>query len=394
MDFDSSLLPADVPVEKIFGNSDIPEMPGHYCVELGVSNVKCFEALMRIDHTRFTAQDIVFLTSMTASRVVAYGQWLRHCNLDTRVGIYATVSAELEDTQARNIRRSGVGLSDASFDALENVVVTNDVKRSMYRYLFDSIPDAKASNYKVFYEEPFPNRGFLDLCQNSDVSFIYLHSMYQRMPKFARQDEKNETTIKTTTPPKTKANTTINIAYLGSGGVGHNNKGQHLVADIVNAINRRHQGLSYSIQLGAANGDTGPGSWQTTLFERLEKIQNLVIHSGMLTCNEYCDLIESASIVLLPYGPRYRHIMSGIFDDCLFLGKVCVIPSQSKMALWMERHNLDCPTFKMWDAYGVSAALDQAILHYDFYKTQFSAAQNICHQRWERTNPISVFDNA
>jgi len=396
VDFDESLMSAGVQVEKIFGDSVLLDMPGHYCVELGVSNAKCFEALMHIDHTCFADSDIVFLTSMTASRAVAYGQWLRYCKLRARVGIYATVSSEIEDTQGRDIRRSGVELSDASFSALENVIVSNDLKRSMYRYLFDSIPDACAANYKVFYEEPFPNRGFLELCKNNDVSFVYLHSMYQRIPILADGDDyvsDNLSHYPGGISPE-KMNKRINIAYLGSGGVGHNSKGQHLIGDVISGINRCHQGLSYSIQLSAVQEGEGYVSGETQGLKQLEDIQNLKLYLGMLSCNEYCNLIESSSIVLLPYGPRYRHIMSGIFDDCLFLGKICVTPAQSKMALWMERHNLDCPVFKTWDTEGVITALEQAIINYDFYQSQFNAAQKICRQRWERSNPITVFDGS
>ncbi|VAW84399.1 hypothetical protein MNBD_GAMMA18-983 [hydrothermal vent metagenome] len=94
---------------------------------------------------------------------------------------------------------------------------------------------------------------------------------------------------------------------------------------------------------------------------------------------------------MLPHRTRYRHIMSGIFDDALYQGKVCIIPQQSKMALWMDRHNLDFPMFAQWERESISAAIDDALARLPFYREQARAAQKIRRDSWSRNNPIDVF---
>ena len=97
--------------------------------------------LLEIDVSSFSDDDILFLTSATAERVVAYADWLRtvFAKFGGKVGIYTTVSAEVDDTVGRHLRRNGISISAESFAELDNVVTDNELKCSMYRYLFDSI---------------------------------------------------------------------------------------------------------------------------------------------------------------------------------------------------------------------------------------------------------------
>lgn len=379
VDFDADLMPAGVGVEKVFGASMVPDLDGHFCIDLAVSNQRCREDLKAIDPGRFGPGDILFLTSATAQHAIAYGHWLREIDagLRCRVGIYCMISSEIDDTRGRDLRRHGIPLSNDSFAALDRVVLPNELKRSMYRYLIDSIPPGRATRYKVFYEEPFASRVFLELCDNPEVEFTYLHSMYPgEMPE-----------LHGNAPDRTPAS----IAYLGSGGLGGDSKGQHLVADIVEHVEQHHPSLSLVMQLGDARTGSGVAPQHEALISALGDKRNVQLQVGMLSCADYCRLIENTDLMLLPYGPRYRHIMSGIFDDCLFLGKVCVIPKQSKMALWMERHNLDFPGFTEWSAGGVITALDDALARFEFYQQQFNQAQSICQRRWQKKNPIAVF---
>ncbi len=380
--FDSEQMPAGVRLEKVFGKTSSASLKGHYCIDLASSNMDCYEELKSIDHTVFAADDIVFLTSLTASRSIAYGKWLREIidELPSRIGLYAITSSEVDDTLGRQMRRNGIEISDASFQQLDEVVVPNEIKRSMFRYLFDSIPADQVDRFRVFYEEPFPNRAFLETCKHDSLKFIYTHSMYSGRPTPQSQ-------------PRSEPSENLKIAYLGSGGVGDVSKGQHLIAAVVGEINARSNNVSFIVQMGNAREAGYISEEQKSQLGLLAGHDNLALYTGLLDCETYCDLIESADIVLLPYGPRYRHIMSGIFDECLFLGKVAVIPERCKMSLWMERHNLDCPTFKTWDVEGVCLAVEDAINNITHYQAQFAEAQKIYRQRWERYNPIEAFSH-
>lgn len=378
VDFAPELMPAGVKVHPVFGTAADSALSGHYCVDLGSANSRCYEELAAVDCSRFKEDDIVFLTSLTAERAVAYGRWLREhaAGLKSAVGIYAIVSSEIDDTLGRDIRRNGLPISDGSFALLDEVVVPNELKRSMYRYLFDSIPEDKSTRYKIFYEEPFHNRTFIDCCRNPEVEFVYLHSMYPGpQPPVEHKKEKGR----------------LKVGYMGSGGVSSVDKGVHLIREVIERAVANHTHLAFSVHLGSARAREGVSDEQKQLLDFLQDNKQVELDTGLLNCQEYCALIEGVDIVLLPYGDRYRHIMSGIFDDSLFLAKVCVIPAGSKMALWMERHNLDFPAFKHWSVEGVSRALDDAVVHYDHYKAQFLEAQAICRRRWQKLNPLSVF---
>lgn len=374
--FDESLAPQGVKIVKSFGCLQHAVVAGHYCVGLGVANQRCLEELLDIDISSFGDNDVVFLTSATAERVVAYGQWLRTFigSFKGKVGIYTTVSAELDDTIARQLRRNQLTISEETFSILDDVVVGNDLKLSMYRYLFDSIPPERSSDFKIFYEEPFPNRRFLDLCQDPKVDFVYLHSMYPGMVDDRRGSSRKG----------------LMVAYLGSGGVGDDNKGHHLLEGIISRINQRYSDVDFAIHLGNAE------RWCVTdaladVEEALSRHDNVSILTGFLDCDDYCGLIETADIVILPYGPRYWHVMSGIFDDCLFLGTPCVIPVRSKMALWLERHNIDFSGFSRWNVEEVVRALGNVLENYTHYSKEFGEAQRICRARWLRCNPFAVF---
>ena len=351
VDFDPALMPTGVTVVATFSDAELPSLKGHYCTALGESNMACYQALTTVDYRQFGDDDIVFLTSVTAERVVAYGQWLREVvgKTQCRYGLYAHISSEVDDTLGRDIRRSGLSINDDAFAALDETVVPNEMKRSMYRYLFNSIPDEQIERFRVFYEEPFPNRNFIDLAQKPGLLFIYLHSLYPG----AALDIAD-------TPVSSE---TINVACLGSGGLGGDgvSKGQHLLANLVDHAATRHSNLTFTVQLGNRFSEGSMTDIQRQQHELLTGRSNVSIYEGLLSCEEYCSLLEKSDVMLLPYGPRYRHIMSGIFDDALYQGKVCIIPQQSKMALWMDRHNLDFPMFAQWNRESISAAIDDAL---------------------------------
>jgi len=373
VDFDESLAPSEVTVLKVFNSDSCGEFIPHQVVTLGVKNQECLEQLRSIDTSNFAADDVLFLTSATAERVLAYGQWLREIlpTFSGKVGIYNTVSSEVDDTVGRELRRGGVEISDESFTVLDNIASPNQQKRSMYRFLFDSIPSGRGRDVKVFYEEPFPGRGYLELCFDPEIEFVYLHSMY---PGFL-------------SVPNNTRGEKIRVAFLGSGGVSFEDKGRHLLPGIVNRFEDRND-VEFLIHLGvgSAHGEISVDDFSLPLTQH----DNVSLKQGALGCASYCELIESSDVVVLPYGPRYRHIMSGVFDDCLFLGIPCVVPAQSKMALWLERHNISHCSFSCWDVEGVAIAMDKLLDEYDLYKAQFQKAREICRERWERLNPFSV----
>jgi hypothetical protein len=60
-----------------------------------------------------------------------------------------------------------------------------------------------------------------------------------------------------------------------------------------------------------------------------------------LSRTEYCDAMQRASVVLLPYdGPAYAERSSGIFVEAVVAGKIVLTSAGSWMASELERHGL------------------------------------------------------
>jgi len=372
--FDETMAPEGVHISKVFNSTNNDEIPEHYAMQIAATNQSCLDALLKIDVTDFGDNDVLFLTSATAEHIIGYGHWLGKIftSFTGKVAIYNTLSAEIDDTMGRQLRRNGLTISDESFLSLDNMVVSNDFKISMYRFLFSSIPAERGKDVNIFYEDPFPNRKFKDICQNPDVDFTYLHSMYPGVVNNNRHTSKD-----------------LEVVYLGSGGVGDNHKGHHLLENIIIKTKQNYSDVKFTLQLGNSL-NSNANETMLNLKQEVEKNSNVMTLMGALNCTDYCNLIEKAAVVLLPYGPRYQHIMSGIFDDCLFLGIPCVIPRNSKMALWLDRHNIKFPGFEHWNAEDVTKALDDALSNIDYYNEQFKLAQNICQQRWKNHNPFTA----
>jgi len=144
-------MPIPVKITKLFGQNIIPNIPKHFSTELSAANIQCLQDLQSIDPSDFAADDIVFLTSLNSTRILAYGQWIEQIasRLKAKLGIYAITSSEVDDTIGRELKRQHIPLSDDSFEQLDKTTTPNELKRSMYRFLFNSIPKDKASRYKI-----------------------------------------------------------------------------------------------------------------------------------------------------------------------------------------------------------------------------------------------------
>lgn len=376
-DFDPAAMPQGVAVTPLFGLADIPRLSGHYTLDLANTNQEAHDGLSRLDPALFEPDDLVFLTSVTADTVVAYGHWLKTVGpaIPCPIGIYCIISSELEDTLGRHVRRHGMVVDDQSFQSLDNVVVPNEVKRSLYRSLFSSLSDDVRKRAVVFYEEPFPTRTFLDL-GGEDLRFVHLHSMYS-----GGEPE---------TAPRSGA-AGAHISFLGSGGIGNREKGGHMVPDIVAALSSRRRDLRFSLQFGH-HADAVLEAELRQVAAHLEEHDRVRLYYGSLDCATFCSVLEGADVVVQPYGKGYRHFMSGLFDDCLFLGKVAVIPRYSKMARWMEHHSLDAPLFDEQEPAAIVAAVEDALDRFEFYQEQFLEARRITRAAWARNNPVTALN--
>lgn len=378
--FDAAAMPAGIAVTALFGDTRPADTIGHYATDAAQANLQCHDGLAGLTADRFAADDLILLTTVTVRTAMGFGRWLQDVagRLTCPVGIYCTLSAELEDTVGRSLRRDRIAIGDDSFGLLDEIVVPNEFKRSVYRYLFSSIPRDRHGSYAVFYEEPFPSRGFLDAFDADRIRFHSLRSMYQGGDAAAAPP-----------PAPVPAGGRKTVAFVGSGGVAAGEKGWHRIVSIVERVLAQRDDVRFAIHAGGNPGDAVEEALQA-LKRQDAGGDRIAVSFGALDSAAYCALLEAADLVCLPYGARYKHIMSGVFDDCTFLGKVAVVPANSKMARWMHFHNLATPGFAEADPQGIAAALIEALERFPVYDKAFRQAREIARTAFRLNNPVAV----
>lgn len=380
VDFPEGLLPDGWTAGRVFpaapSGPGAPAALGHYAADLVATNERCRDGLSRIDPSAIGPGDLLFLTAVTAGTVLGYAEWLKQAGarLNGPVGIYFTLSEELEDTLGRAIRRNGDPLSEESFRHLDDHVVSNDVKKSLYRTLFRQVEAHRArGSYSIFYEDPFPNRNFVDQFLIPGLTYRSLRFMYPRGGAEPAQ------------PPLSGG--PARIAFAGSGGVGGTEKGWHLLPDIADRLLEDRDYVELTLHFGR---DIDDGERQRAALLAARFGGRLRTVWGSVSCAEYCEIVEWSDLMVLPYGNRYKHIMSGIFDDCVFMGRIPVLPRNSKMARWMDFHNLDVATFEEAEAGQISRAIQAALEDRDRYREGARRAMAIARESWKRNNPLAV----
>ena len=374
--FDPASLPPGTGFTALFDDTRPNDTIGHFVTDAAQANLQCHDGLSRLDAGRFAAEDLILLTTATIRNVLGYGRWLQDAaaGLACPVGIYCTLSAELDDTVGRALRRDQVALDDDGFDLLDSIVVPNEFKRSAYRYMFRQVPRDRRDRYAVFYEEPFPNRSLMDSLGADGIRFHSLRSMYQ--------GGDHEKAAAASIGRRT-------IAFLGSGGLAEGEKGWHRIVEIVQQVLAQRDDVRFAIHAGGRM-DQAVEQALRDLGRRHDGQDRVDLLFGALDSAAYCAFLERADLVCLPYGERYRHVMSGVFDDCAFLGTVAVVPAASKMARWMDVHNLTPACFQAANPAGIAAALVDVLADFDRHRATFLRAQAIAREGFRRNNPVAV----
>ncbi len=377
--FDPGAMPAGIAVTPLFGETRGTDPIGHYVTDASQSNLQVHDGLSRLTADSFAPGDLLLLTTVTVRHAMGFGRWLRDvaAALPCPVGIYCTLSAELEDSVGRDLRRDGVAIDDAGFAALDEIVIPNEFKRAVYRYLFNAIPADRRAGYAVFYEEPFPSRGFLDAFDAGGIRFHSLRSMYQggdgAVPARAAAGRKT-------------------VAFVGSGGAAAGEKGWDRIVAIAERVLAARDDVRFTIHAGGEPGGAVEVALQALKRKHADR-DAIALSFGTLDSDAYCALLEAADLICLPYGQRYKHIMSGVFDDCAFLGKVAVIPADSKMARWMQFHNLPTPGFTEAGPQGIAAALTEALERFPVYDAAYRQARDIARTAFRLNNPVAVLSS-
>lgn len=344
-------------------------------VAQGVRNAEYFSALEAFDLSRVASDDVLYFTSQNATTLAGLGQWLRRHGEDIVGAVTVSIGAcaELTDTEARRLTRNGARLSPESFRALDAERIPNEAKKAIYRYFLDSFPAEGRHRFSVMYADLFTNNELTRLPRDPSIS---LYPLFAHFPGNAD------------VPAKTAA--TTRVCFIGSGGVEANafgQKGTHFLPDVWSDLQGRADAVLFAQVAGQTPGATKALSG---VASALQGLPGTTVVNGVLSAEEYRREMLSADVVLLPYGPAYENVSSGIFHDAVYLGTVCVLPENSIMGQWLKLLGVDFPSFAVWDPSAIAASLSDAVGRHQHYSTEMARARDVSHRNWEQNNPVAV----
>jgi glycosyltransferase involved in cell wall biosynthesis len=130
---------------------------------------------------------------------------------------------------------------------------------------------------------------------------------------------------------QSEAHGPLRIAYLGDA---RDEKGFHLLADLVDAVAARLDGRArFVIQGNVSAAGDNPSLAQARRRLAAYPRAQVELMTDQLDLSAFHDLLRSADIVLLPYDRRaYARRSSGIFVQALAAGRVVVVPAETWMA--------------------------------------------------------------
>ncbi|WP_209783008.1 glycosyltransferase family protein [Azospirillum agricola] len=126
-----------------------------------------------------------------------------------------------------------------------------------------------------------------------------------------------------------------------------------------------------------------PAATSASAGERLAGYRDVLDHSavtvssGPLEPADYDAQLGRCALAVLPYGPSYRRMHSGILFEALHRGRPVVLPAHSQVARDAAALGIAMPVFTEWSGAGVAAAIRDGLDHYPFYEAEARRASDL-----------------
>jgi hypothetical protein len=169
---------------------------------------------------------------------------------------------------------------------------------------------------------------------------------------------------------------TLVVSYLGDC---RENKGflfvSRLISDIVNKDGL--PSVHFLIQ-------TGPGPFPQVIHDEITRIHQfgqrfVTFVAETLSSGDYYAMLDESDIILVAYKPEdYRFQSSGVFTEAAICGKVVVVSGGTAIEREASRWNVGRAVIGSYDANGVFAAVETALLNFsDLSRASASAAERV-----------------
>lgn len=173
-------------------------------------------------------------------------------------------------------------------------------------------------------------------------------------------------------PPEESSSDTTDHPRLTVAGFANRSKGYRLLPEAIPRLLQRHATSHFTVHGIVEGSDAEDESW---IFDDLEKLGPRVdIRRGVLSDEDYVDLLSSTDLLLLPYDPAsYRARGSGMSNEARRMGIPIVAPADCAFAwpAFEEGHGV---AMSRYSPEGLAEATVDALNRLDTLKAHASAA--------------------
>ncbi|WP_422009853.1 hypothetical protein [Reyranella sp.] len=159
--------------------------------------------------------------------------------------------------------------------------------------------------------------------------------------------------------------------HLTIAGFANRSKGYRLLPEAIPALLERHATSHFTVHGIVTGSDAEDDSW---IFDDLEKLGPRVdIRRGVLSDEDYVDLLSSTDLLLLPYDPAsYKARGSGMSNEARRMGIPIVAPAECAFA-WPAFEKGHGVAMSRYSPAGLTEATVDALGRLDALKAQASA---------------------
>jgi glycosyltransferase involved in cell wall biosynthesis len=152
------------------------------------------------------------------------------------------------------------------------------------------------------------------------------------------------------------------FGYFGNASTEHKGLAKLLEAARLMLAQRSDVRFVIQIYLAEANYDH---DGLRRMYEDVLTDPRVTLLDGNLTATQYFEKLARCDVVVLPYGPAYDQVESGILHEATHLGKPVVLPETSLANGRLRRASVQMATFTEWTGQAIAECCMKTIADYD-----------------------------
>jgi len=161
------------------------------------------------------------------------------------------------------------------------------------------------------------------------------------------------------------------FGYFGNASTEH--KGLAKLLDAARLMLARRSDVRFVIQIYLAESNYDHEDLRR-MYDDVLTDPRVTLLDGNLTATQYFESMARCDVVVLPYGPAYDQVESGILHEATHLGKPLVLPETSLANGRLRRESVQMATFTEWTGPAIAKCCLQTIADYDRLAAQLRRA--------------------